>query len=399
MYQFNPTHNTPVATGAFGNMHWGHAVSKDLLGWEQLPIALVPDVGSCGGEWSGSATLNAPATAGGNGGPVLSYAVQCNSAFGQAVLKKNPTADPLLLEWTANNIVGHKAPKTGGFRDPSTAWKGKDGVWRQLLACNGASCLYNSTDFKTWEFVDHAAGDAQGPTWEMPDVEPLIGGSFPDSLFYKVGMENGTSYWTTGTFDETKNVFVVDAANGVKPLGDATQRCDYGDFYSSKTFVGSPLGLTLIGWIGEEVTSPMKAWAGIQSIPRLVTWDPEHKGRVVFNPIAAVESLRIEDGSQVTWSAKTIGAGTSSAIGISAKRLDIQANFTGAFKTGARFGIKVRFYVCCLHFVVFLFAHHSPSPPPLSLSYLGGTVRVPDSIRRHRDLHHCRRRFHGMGDA
>ena len=139
MYQFNPTHNTPVATGAFGNMHWGHAVSKDLLGWEQLPIALVPDVGSCGGEWSGSATLNAPATAGGNGGPVLSYAVQCNSAFGQAVLKKNPTADPLLLEWTANNIVGHKAPKTGGGSSSGASGKGAGGSTTSAAAITHGS--------------------------------------------------------------------------------------------------------------------------------------------------------------------------------------------------------------------------------------------------------------------
>ena len=41
-------------------MHWGHAVSHDLLAWTQLPIALSPDPGSCGGEWSGSATVGAP---------------------------------------------------------------------------------------------------------------------------------------------------------------------------------------------------------------------------------------------------------------------------------------------------------------------------------------------------
>ena len=45
-----------------------------------------------------------------------------------------------------------------------------------------------------------------------------------------------------------------------------TQRADYGEFHSSKTFTGSPLGLTLIGWAGEE-GGPMGEWAGVHSIP------------------------------------------------------------------------------------------------------------------------------------
>ena len=178
----------PSADVGFANMHWGHAISHDLLGWHQLPIALNPDDGSCGGEWSGSATLDAPFA-----GPVLSYSVQCNSYFGQAY-PDDPT-DPLLQNWTANHVVGHKAPGTGGFRDPSTAWKGADGAWRQLLACNGAACLYNSSDFKSWAFAGHMAGSGVGSTWEMPDLFPLPGAADPGTRFFKVGMENGTDYY------------------------------------------------------------------------------------------------------------------------------------------------------------------------------------------------------------
>ena len=157
-YQWNPD-----AVVGFANMHWGHAVSTDLLGWKQLPIALYPDGGSCGGEWSGSATLQAPTNP---AGPTLSYSVQCNSYFGIATpTATDPSADPLLLNWTANRVAGHKAPGTGGFRDPSTAWQGNDKVWRQLLACNGAACLYNSTDFKSWSYAGHAAGTGKGATW------------------------------------------------------------------------------------------------------------------------------------------------------------------------------------------------------------------------------------------
>ena len=50
-WQYNPNIVVPESWGV-SNMHWGHAVSKDLLGWKQLPIALYPDAASCGGEWS-----------------------------------------------------------------------------------------------------------------------------------------------------------------------------------------------------------------------------------------------------------------------------------------------------------------------------------------------------------
>ena len=200
------------------------------------------------------------------------------------------------------------------------------------MACGGASCLYNSTDFKTWSYVGHAFGTGKGATWEMPDIFPLEAGS--DQLFYKVGMENGTSYWTTGTFDEAANVFVL--APGMKGLGDQTQRADYGTFYSSKTFAGAAEKL-LIGWVGEE-GGPMKQWAGIQSIPRVITPDPESPGRVLFNPVQALTSLRIKPSSLL---ARSLAPGSATELSGSGTQRDITANFSGPFSIGQRFGLAV----------------------------------------------------------
>lgn len=308
-----------------------------MLGWKQLPIALVPDGGSCGGEWSGSATLDSPT------GVTLSYSVQCNSYFGQAY--PDDPSDPLLVNWTANHPVGHKAPGTAGFRDPSTAWKGADGVWRQLLACNGAACIYNSTDFSSWNYVGHVVGSGKGATYEMPDMFPLLGAD--GSYFVKVGMENGTDYWSTGTFDELTNVLTPTA--GIGSLGSLNaswdnrldmQRCDYGSFYSSKSFADLTPGVVrkLIGWVGEESGSPLLQWAGIQSIPREVTADPENPGRVLFNPLAALTSLR---GPKSTVSLQTLRPGAFIKLGGSGNQLDIVANFTGPFRSGQQFGVIV----------------------------------------------------------
>jgi len=320
-YQWNPQSNV-----GFSDMHWGHAVSKDMLKWRNLPIALYPDTGSCGGEWSGSATVDAP-----GGLPILSYSVQCNSYFGQAV-PADPS-DALLVNWTANHIVGHKAPNTGGFRDPSTAWLGPDGKWRQLLACGGASCLYESGDFKTWQYVGHMFGTGKGSTWEMPDIVNLTDGK---TLFMKVGMENGTDYWTTGSFSYESNNFTtgVGVATGAYSI---QQQCDYGAFYSSKTFAGAPEKV-LIGWVGEGADSPMKDWAGLQSIPRAITADPARPGRVLFYPIdlTALHGTRVDLGLTPLPS-----GGTVKVHGMTGLQLDLLATFQGPLTQGTVFGLGV----------------------------------------------------------
>ena len=163
-YQYNP-----ISNQGFTYMHWGHAASADLLHWTHLPVALAPDVGNeCGGEWSGSATPLAVVGADGSTGqrsvPVLSFSVQCNSFFGQAE-PADPT-DPLLENWTkpAYNPTATKPSYVlGGFRDPSTAWKGDDGVWRQVAACTGGACLFNSTDFMKWKPAGYAVYGPYGP--------------------------------------------------------------------------------------------------------------------------------------------------------------------------------------------------------------------------------------------
>ena len=128
----------PLSLDAY-NIHWGHAVSADMVRWTELPIALAPDVGNeCGGEWSGSATPQALVN-GSRRLPVLSYSVQCNNYFGQA--EPADLGDPLLVNWTKPSYnptaTRPRFVPGGGFRDPSEAWLGSDGVWRQVAACSG----------------------------------------------------------------------------------------------------------------------------------------------------------------------------------------------------------------------------------------------------------------------
>ena len=360
-YQWNP-----ISTDAY-NMHWGHAVSSDLVRWTELPFALAPDHGACGGEWSGSATPDASigSTAAGKQSalhmPILSYSVQCNSYFGQA--SPANLSDPLLLQWIKRHPTATK-PRfvPGGFRDPSQAWLGADGVWRQLAACTGGACLFNSTDFIRWQpdgYAVYPYGPPPGqlhampqptsatyafateqnepslegyallgrakqavdagnpPTWECPDLFVLPPGSrntartatpsssppTPPLWVFKASggltpatRAVGVDFWATGTFSESNGTFVH--GPGSQPPPSDTQRCDFGQFYASKTFFDPVVGERIIfGWVinyagGAEERPPLLEWNGIQSSPRRIREDALLPGRLTFYPVDALRSLR-----------------------------------------------------------------------------------------------------------
>ena len=149
----------------WGNITWGHAVSKDLVSWAHLPVALRPsDSLDSGGVWTGSATLL-------NGEPTMLYTCAGESGAPQLVCLATAAnaSDPLLIEWRksdANPVVS--APPTNVpdhlFRDPTSAWLGPDGYWRMLIgalarwpsgASGGAALVYRSAskrEFSRWEY-------------------------------------------------------------------------------------------------------------------------------------------------------------------------------------------------------------------------------------------------------
>eukprot|EP01050_Picozoa_sp_SAG11_P001793 SAG11_NODE_83_length_17378_cov_5.388622_8_plen_379_part_00 len=129
------------------------AVSTDMLHWAHLPIALTPDHDyDCGGEFSGSATvLPTPQfTADGDAGtPVLSVSVACGKWVFFAIPALDRKTDPLIINWTKSGTMPGSGAKfngplfdkpacsPGGFRDPTSAWKGPDGMWRMATGCGG----------------------------------------------------------------------------------------------------------------------------------------------------------------------------------------------------------------------------------------------------------------------
>ena len=311
--QYNP--NSYV----WGDMHWYHLSSSDLLHWKHLPLALAPDAPyDCGGVFSGSATL-VPDPESGEVIPVLTYSTPdfCPT---QAIAHAYPAnaSDPDLVHWIKpsfdpimnasmvqalnglNAMNAHGLGSAFGFRDPTTAWRGKDGVWRMLVGCgNGVgACQFKSTNFVDWKFVGSLLRGSQsdpsqlGLMWECPDFFPLVGTEL--HVFKWSPITARQDWWLIGTYTEVSDSGRPDYFEPSHGSSFAsTQRgepLDFGDFYAAKSFYDEPNDRqVLFGWT--DYHCPHTDWSGVLTFPRVVTPDPADNSRILTNPIPEISRL------------------------------------------------------------------------------------------------------------
>ncbi|KAK4396543.1 Beta-fructofuranosidase, insoluble isoenzyme 1 [Sesamum angolense] len=171
-----------------GAIVWAHSVSKDLINWKKVEHAIYPskpfDKYGC---WSGSATVLP-----GNK-PVILYTGIVDDKQTQVQNYAVPAnvSDPYLRVWIKpdnNHCVADNVNKTA-FRDPTTAWLGKDGQWRTTIGGRsydtGMSFLYKSKDFMHWtkvsldvtryEYYTIGTYDAENDKY-IPDKDMVDGG-------------------------------------------------------------------------------------------------------------------------------------------------------------------------------------------------------------------------------
>ena len=276
-YQYNPN-------GAFwGTMHWGHAVSADMVRWRHLPVALAPTPGSADkdGVFSGCAVNN-------GGVATLLYTgtqpeVQCMAT----------SRDPDLRVWTKRRAPVIAAPprdlQVTGFRDPCVWREGE--VWYMALGSGfpqvgGAVLLYRSRDLADWEYLhpihtgrmDTAVFSksvvATGEMWECPSLFPL---GDKHVLFVST---QGTTPFFVGTYKDFR--FTPEAEG----------RLDHGAYYAPITQIDARGNRILWGWITERrpvATQKAAGWSGVLSLPRVLAL---RGGRLSMEPAAACRTLR-----------------------------------------------------------------------------------------------------------
>ncbi len=278
-YQYNP--NGPL----WGDIHWGHAVSDNLIHWTDLPIALAPIPGGPdeGGCFSGCAVNN--------GAPTLIY-TGARGERNEHQTQCIATSQDGLLTWHkyAGNPVLARVPdeagQTSDFRDPFV-WKEDDGWYMalgsRLKDIGGAVFLYRSQNLLEWEYLNPLlVGDIHqnGTIWECPNFFQLGDrwvlivsahtGTSPGNVLYFVG--DYSNYRFTPTYE------------GV---------LDYGHLYAPLTMLDDQNRRLLFGWLREarsEVAQRIAGWSGVHSIPRVLTLD--HHQRLQMTPIPELATIR-----------------------------------------------------------------------------------------------------------
>ncbi len=174
-YQYYPGSNV------WGPMHWGHAVSPDMIHWKHLPVALYPD--SLGYIFSGSAVSDTNNTSrlGTMENPpmvaIFTYHDPTGEKKGSLTFQNQGIAysTDKGRNWTkypGNPVL--KNPGIRDFRDPKVFWHEKSGKWVMILAVHDRIHLYSSPDLTDWTFLSEFGQGigAHGGVWECPDLFP-----------------------------------------------------------------------------------------------------------------------------------------------------------------------------------------------------------------------------------
>lgn len=314
----------------WGPMHWGHAVSADLLHWEYLPAALAPDeIYDRDGCFSGSA-ITLP-----DGRQLLMYTGvvkerQANGGYNEVQAQCLAVGDGVdYVKYDKNPVLDEKDIPEGGsrfdFRDPKM-WREEDGTYRCIIGNrpadgSGQILLFESPDGYAWHYKKVLAANHNrfGKMWECPDFFPLDGkwvlltspqDMLPSGFEYHNG--NGT-LCLIGAYDREAEEFTE----------ETDQSIDYGiDFYAPQTVLTPDGRRVMIGWMQNWDTCNHRrthdeAWFGQMSLPRELSIK---NGRLYQTPVRELEEMRRD---RVSYQGVTV-SGTVRLEGVRGRRVDME---------------------------------------------------------------------------
>lgn len=298
-YQYYPD------STVWGPMHWGHAVSKDLVRWEHLPVALSPD--SLGYIFSGSAVVDHENSSGFGAGeaPPVVAAFTHHDPVGEKEGRNDFQNQSLAYSldagrsWTKfdGNPVLPNETGIRDFRDPKIIWHEGAARWIMALAVYDRVQFYGSPDLKTWEYLSEFGIEGDTRLWECPDLFPMrVAGTREQKWVLIVSIQKdgptggtGTSYFV-GDFDGT--TFTADPGK--------QKWLDYGaDNYAFVTWDNAPVGWGRrlgIGWMSNWQYAqqvPTSPWRSAMTVPRILELSGEADRYTLHAlPVPSLSSLR-----------------------------------------------------------------------------------------------------------
>ncbi len=269
-YQYNPYGSM------WGNMHWGHSCSTDLIHWKDDDVALAPDV--WGTMFSGSCVVD-------NGGVVAMYTASRPTPFGgdvqaQCIAFSND-GGKTFTKYEGNPVL---TAEDKDFRDPNLFWYEDTKSWIMILAVGQEMQIYSSKDLKNWQYESSfgLGYGNHGGVWECPDLFRLSGKTAGEGKWVLLCNINpggpfggsATQYFV-GQFDGHK--FTCES----KP--EVTKWLDYGkDHYATVSFYNAPENRRVVlAWMSNWQYAnqvPTKQFRSANSIARdlgLFNWQGE----------------------------------------------------------------------------------------------------------------------------
>ncbi|MDO6602835.1 glycoside hydrolase family 32 protein [Arenibacter palladensis] len=302
----------------WGPMHWGHAISTDMVEWKEQPIALYPD--DLGYIFSGSAVVDLQNTSGfGTGGqvPIIAMFTYHNMEIEKANgidVESQAIAYSLDegLTWTkysGNPVI--RNPGIRDFRDPKVSWNEEHKKWVMVLAAQDKVMFYGSKDLKSWELLSDFGSDlnreigTHGGVWECPDLFPIpVEGTDETKWVLYVSINPGgpnggsaTQYFI-GDFDGTK--FSMDKDFETVLNKGQNFWIDFGkDNYAGVTFsnvTSKNGGKFYMGWMSNweyanEV--PTETWRSAMTVAREIKLIKDADSyRLAFKPVDEIDAYK-----------------------------------------------------------------------------------------------------------
>lgn len=261
-YQYNPYGST------WGNMHWGHAISKNLITWEHLPVAIAPD--GLGTIFSGSCVVDKDNTAGFGSNAIIAFYTSAGERQTQSIAYSLDNGRTF-KKYARNPIL---TSTVRDFRDPKVFWNEDINKWNLILAAGQEMQIYSSRNLKEWA-LESSFGEGQGAhggVWECPDLVKLpVRGTDLEKWVLICNLNPG------GPFGGSATQYFVGAFDGKtfknESAPDKIKWMDFGkDHYAAVTWSNAPDQRTIaLAWMNNwEYANdvPIKQFRSSNSIPR-----------------------------------------------------------------------------------------------------------------------------------
>ena len=292
-FQYNPYGSK------WGNMHWGHSVSKDLVHWQHLDPAIARD--TLGHIFSGSTVIDKNNSAGYGKDAMIAFYTSASDEHGQIQCMAYSTDNGRTYTKYAKNPILTPFDGLKDFRDPKVFWYEPAQKWYMIVSADKNMRFYSSTDLKQWEYLSQF-GEGYGVQpnqFECPDFIQLPVDGNKDNMKWVMIVNvnpgcpfggSATEYFV-GTFDGKE--FKCDNDKSV------TKWLDFGkDHYATVCFSNTGDRVIAVPWMSNwqyANVTPIRQYRGANALPReLSLYTKDGEVYMAANAVKETEGLRKE---------------------------------------------------------------------------------------------------------